>query len=134
CSWTTLVHTALVARKALALEDLRGMWARLTIGRAQRSEQHAWAFFQLRQFHTYKAAWAGSARAGQSSLHQPDLSRLWGWLESEPEVAGGLGLYQSHPALWVDGPCCLWGAVDSSGIACAELACPRQGSASGSQP
>jgi IS605 OrfB family transposase len=58
-----LIRKAVVAHKALALEDLSGMRARTTVRRANRSARHAWAFFQLRQFVTYKAAckaaWAG---------------------------------------------------------------------------
>jgi putative transposase len=54
-----LVHKAVVARKALALEDLSGIRQRTTVRRANRYERHSWAFFQLRQYITYKAAWAG---------------------------------------------------------------------------
>ena len=51
------VHKAIVARKAL--EDLSGIRERTTVRRANRYERHSWAFFQLRQDITYKAAWAG---------------------------------------------------------------------------
>ena len=54
-----LVHKAVVARKAIALEDLTGIRERVTVRREQRYERHSWAFFQLRAFLTYKAAWAG---------------------------------------------------------------------------
>jgi putative transposase len=54
-----LVEKAVVARKALALEDLTGIRERTTVRRANRYERHSWAFFQLRQYITYKAAWAG---------------------------------------------------------------------------
>src|SRR6266702_1965666 len=54
-----LVHKAVVSRKALALEDLTGIRESGTVRREQRYERHAWAFFQLRLFLTYKAAWAG---------------------------------------------------------------------------
>jgi IS605 OrfB family transposase len=54
-----LVKKALVSRKALALEDLTGIRQRVTVRRAQRYERHAWAFYQLRSFLSYKAAWAG---------------------------------------------------------------------------
>jgi len=54
-----LVHKAVVARKALALEDLSGIRERTTVRRVNRYERHSWAFFQLRTFLTYKAAWAG---------------------------------------------------------------------------
>src|SRR5262249_43052227 len=59
CISKKLVQKALVARKALALEDLRGIRERTTVRRANRYERHSWAFFQLRQDITYKAAWAG---------------------------------------------------------------------------
>lgn len=54
-----LIHKAVVSRKALALEDLTGIRESGTVRREQRYERHAWAFFQLRLFLTYKAAWAG---------------------------------------------------------------------------
>jgi putative transposase len=59
CISKKLVQKAVVARKALALEDLTGIRARTTVRRANRYERHSWAFFQLRQYITYKAAWAG---------------------------------------------------------------------------
>jgi putative transposase len=59
CISKALVTKAVVARKALALEDLSGIRERTTVRRAHRYERHAWAFFQLRTFLTYKAAWAG---------------------------------------------------------------------------
>jgi putative transposase len=54
-----LIKKATVSRKALALEDLTGLRESVTVRREQRYEQHSWAFFQLRLFLTYKAAWAG---------------------------------------------------------------------------
>ncbi len=54
-----LVHKAVVSRKALALEDLTGIRERATVRREYRYERHAWAFFQLRMYIAYKAAWAG---------------------------------------------------------------------------
>jgi len=59
CISKALVHKAVVARKALALEDLSGIRERTTVRRANRYERHSWAFFQLRQYITYKATWAG---------------------------------------------------------------------------
>jgi putative transposase len=56
---TTLVQKAAHTRKALALEDLTGIRARVTVRRVNRSERHCWAFYQLRIFLAYKAAWAG---------------------------------------------------------------------------
>jgi len=56
----TLVQKAIRTRKALALEDLTGIRARTkTVRRADRYERQSWAFYQLRGFITYKAAWAG---------------------------------------------------------------------------
>ncbi len=54
-----LVKKAAQTRKALAVEDLTGIRQRGTVRREQRYERHSWAFSQLRQFLTYKAAWAG---------------------------------------------------------------------------
>jgi len=55
----TLVHKAVVSRKALALEDLTGIRERVTVRRENRYERHSWAFYQLRTYIAYKAAWAG---------------------------------------------------------------------------
>ncbi len=54
-----LVHKAVVSRKALALEDLTGIRDRTMARREHRYERHSWAFYQLRLFLTYKAAWTG---------------------------------------------------------------------------
>src|SRR5262249_27113306 len=54
-----LVKKAATSCKALALEDLRGIRARVTVRHEQRYARHSWAFFQLRTFLTYKAAWSG---------------------------------------------------------------------------
>jgi putative transposase len=59
CISKALVRKAVVAHKALALEDLSGIRERTTVRRAHRYERHSWAFFQLRAFLAYKAAWAG---------------------------------------------------------------------------
>jgi IS605 OrfB family transposase len=59
CISKALVQKAVVARKALALEDLSGIRERTTVRRAHRYERHSWAFLQLRTFLMYKAAWAG---------------------------------------------------------------------------
>jgi putative transposase len=61
CISKRLVQKAAVARKAIALEDLSGIRERTTVRREHRYERHSWAFFQLRQFIAYKAAWAGVA-------------------------------------------------------------------------
>lgn len=55
----SLVHKAAISRKALALEDLTGIRERVTVRRENRYERHSWAFFQLRMYIAYKAAWAG---------------------------------------------------------------------------
>jgi putative transposase len=54
-----LVHKAVQSRKALALEDLTGISERTTVRRENRYERHAWAFYHLRMYIAYKAAWAG---------------------------------------------------------------------------
>ncbi len=54
-----LVAKAAVSCKAIALEDLSGIRERVTVRHEHRYERHSWAFFQLRQYVTYKAAWAG---------------------------------------------------------------------------
>ncbi len=55
----TLVEKSVVSHKALALEDLTGIREEVTVRSEQRYEQHCLAFYQLRQFLTYKAALAG---------------------------------------------------------------------------
>jgi putative transposase len=59
CISKALVDKAVVSCKALALEDLTGIQARATVRHEHRYERHSWAFFQLRHFLSYKAAWAG---------------------------------------------------------------------------
>ena len=59
CISKALVRKAHDSCKALVLEDLTGIRERTTVRHEQRALRHAWAFFQLRQFVTYKAAWAG---------------------------------------------------------------------------
>ncbi len=54
CISKALVKKAAVSCKALALEDLTGIRKRVTVRHEQRYERHSWAFFQLRQFLTYK--------------------------------------------------------------------------------
>lgn len=54
-----LVTQAKDTQRAIALEDLRGIRARITVRKAQRRSLHTWAFYQLRQFVTYKAQMAG---------------------------------------------------------------------------
>ena len=59
CIAKALVKKAVVSCKALALEDLSGIRERVTVRHEHRYERHSWAFFQLREYITYKAAWAG---------------------------------------------------------------------------
>ena len=59
CISKKLVQKAAVSCKAIALEDLSGIRERATVRHEHRYERHSWAFFQLRQFITYKAAQAG---------------------------------------------------------------------------
>jgi IS605 OrfB family transposase len=59
CLSKALVRKAVISCKALALEDLSGIRDRTTVRHEHRYERHSWAFYQLRQFLTYKAAWAG---------------------------------------------------------------------------
>lgn len=54
-----LVTKAKGTRRAIALEDLGGIPARVTVRRSQRAALHSWAFFQLRAFVEYKARRAG---------------------------------------------------------------------------
>lgn len=59
CISKALVRTAKGTRRGIKLEDLSGIRDRVTVKKAQRSDLHSWAFFQLRQFVGYKAAIAG---------------------------------------------------------------------------
>lgn len=54
-----LVEKAKDTNSAIALEDLTGIRERTTVRKAQRAERHSWAFYQLRQFITYKAILKG---------------------------------------------------------------------------
>jgi IS605 OrfB family transposase len=51
--------------RAIALEDLKGIRKRMTVGKSQKARHHGWSFFQLRSFirlspsREYKAKWAG---------------------------------------------------------------------------
>ena len=73
CISKALVRKAAVSCKAIALEDLSGIRERVTVRHEHRYERHSWAFYQLRQFLTYKAAWAACRCTGRPSEHQPDL-------------------------------------------------------------
>jgi IS605 OrfB family transposase len=54
-----LILKARTQRKALALEDLKGIRERVTVRRKQRRVRHSWAFGQLDTFIGYKAQQAG---------------------------------------------------------------------------
>ncbi|OGD58854.1 transposase [Candidatus Bathyarchaeota archaeon RBG_13_52_12] len=54
-----LVAAAKGTRRAIALEDLRGIRSRVTVRRGQRGRHGKWAFGQLRAFVEYKARVAG---------------------------------------------------------------------------
>lgn len=54
-----IVATAKAQGCGIALENLQGIRSRVTVRKRQRATVHSWAFFQLRQFLTYKARLAG---------------------------------------------------------------------------
>jgi putative transposase len=54
-----LVAKAKGTASSIALEDLEGIGKRTTARKGQRSRMKGWAFYQLRQFVTYKALTAG---------------------------------------------------------------------------
>ncbi len=55
----TIVAVAKGTGRGIALEDLRGIRDRVSVGRRQRNRHSGWSFFQLRSFVEYKAALAG---------------------------------------------------------------------------
>jgi IS605 OrfB family transposase len=55
-----IVGKAQDTKRQIALEDLKGIRARTTVRRPQRSRHAGWAFAQLRAFVEYKAALAGT--------------------------------------------------------------------------
>lgn len=59
CISKKLVGKAKDTRRGIKLEDLSGIRHRVTVRKAQRSDLHSWAFYQLRQFVEYKATLAG---------------------------------------------------------------------------
>lgn len=54
-----IVATAQGTGRGIAVEDLTGIRARVTVRRRQRATLHSWSFSQLRQFLAYKARLAG---------------------------------------------------------------------------
>lgn len=59
CISKRLVAKAKGTKRAIALEDLKGIRERTTVGQTQRARHHNWAFGHLRQCISYKAALAG---------------------------------------------------------------------------
>ena len=54
-----IVQSAEGTSSAIAMEDLKGIRERTTVGRRQRSRHAKWAFYELRKFVEYKALRAG---------------------------------------------------------------------------
>jgi len=54
-----IVAKAKDSGRGIALEDLNGITDRTSVRKAQRRQQHSWAFYQLRKFIEYKAKLAG---------------------------------------------------------------------------
>jgi IS605 OrfB family transposase len=54
-----LVEKAQTTQRQIALEDLTGIRQRTKVRKPQRYGHHSWAFYQLRQFVSYKAETAG---------------------------------------------------------------------------
>jgi IS605 OrfB family transposase len=54
-----LVAAAKGTTRGIALEDLKGIRLRVTVGRRQRAKHSGWAFLQLRSYIEYKARLAG---------------------------------------------------------------------------
>ena len=59
CISKSIVASAKGTRRAIALEDLKGIRERTTVRREQRARHNGWAFSQLRLFIEYKAKLAG---------------------------------------------------------------------------
>jgi len=55
----SVVAKAKDSGRGIALEDLKGIRDRISVRKAQRRQQHSWAFSQLRRFIEYKARLAG---------------------------------------------------------------------------
>lgn len=59
CISIRLVTKAKRTKRAIALEELKGIRSRIRVRRSQRRQQHSWSFHQLRTFVEYKARLAG---------------------------------------------------------------------------
>lgn len=55
----SLVREAKRTKRGIALEDLKGINTRTRVRKADRARRMNWGFFQLRNFISYKAQWAG---------------------------------------------------------------------------
>jgi IS605 OrfB family transposase len=68
-----LVQKAKHDRKALALEELKGIRERTAVRRSERRQRASWAFHQLRLFLSYKAQREGVRSPARPAQHQPHL-------------------------------------------------------------
>ena len=59
CISKRLVVKAKRTGRAIALEDLKGIRSQIRVRKAQRSRQHSWGFYQLRNFIEYKSILSG---------------------------------------------------------------------------
>jgi hypothetical protein len=106
------VHTAVVARKARAREDLAGSRARTTVRRVNRSERHAWAFFHLRPSlsHLQGGVGGGMRRARGPAHHQSPLPARRVRLHRPAHIAGRVRRHESNPSLHLCRECgSCWG-------------------------
>jgi len=78
CISKALVGTAQHTSRGVALEDLSGIRKRARVRRRQRARHSNWAFYQLRQFVTYKAQLAGVAVALVDPRYTSQLCPLCG--------------------------------------------------------
>ena len=92
----TIVAVAKGTGRGIALEDLKGIRDRTTVGRRQRNRHSGWSFFQLRSFVEYKAKLCRRARdRGRPSQHQPDVLRLRALREGQPQDSSGVRSVQA---------------------------------------
>jgi IS605 OrfB family transposase len=59
CISKRLVEKAKHTKRAMVLENLKGIRSRIRVSKAQRAELHSWSFHQLRSFVEYKARLVG---------------------------------------------------------------------------
>ncbi len=72
-----IVEKAQDTGRGIALEDLQGLRARVTVRQPQRATLHTWSFFDLRQKIAYSPASRCPSGAGRSPQYQSDLFGLW---------------------------------------------------------